>query len=340
MAKNYQWSTTTDFDSDTDMSYGVIPNDTSWHTTTAGDGGSATASYYYRDANVSSGGQYTDANSSRVITSVTNSWTSSVSDLNVLTISLNTTINSIDRDDLRGVNQDTPGRNITIYNSSGTVVFGTYTDTQLASAHSISGSINVGSTTIVLQPGQNASLSALQLHNQTVGGSSYDDIGIGVRFRNPLPSPTTYTLSYDANGGTGAPSAQSTTTGEASVTYTVASGTPTWGSYKFLGWSHIKYTDSRTETDVEYRAGDSITLTQSSPSMTLYAVWEMDYRPGSVYNGTNDWLSHNRTTGQASVYNGSSWLEMRTINGAVGTGNPPEIRDSSTYHNMRKIGTE
>lgn len=344
MAKTYQWSTVTDYDSDTDLSWGVIPNDTSWHTVEAGSG-NATASYFYRDSNTA---PFTDANSSRVITSVTNSWTASISDTNVLTINLHTTINSIARDDIRGSDQNTPGRTIDVYNSSGTKVFGTYTDTQVHVAHSISGEIAVGDTVIVLQPGQNASLSALQLHNQTVGGSSYDDIGIGVRFRNTLPAPTTYRLHYDANGGTGAPADQTNTTGETSQVFTVASGQPTWGLYKFLGWSNTRYTDSRTEADVDYESGDTITLTQSSPTKTIYAVWMMDYRPGAALDtNTSIWKSHNRLNGACHVLSNTTnmtWQECRTIGGDSGAqGNPPLIlhaANANSWYNQKRLGKE
>lgn len=196
MPKQYQWSTRTDYSSDTPLSWGVIPNDTSWHTENAGSG-SATASYYFRDSNTP---PYTDPISSRVITSVTNSWTTSIDNNNVLTINLQTTINSIARDDVRGSDYATPGRVIDVYNSNGAKIFGPYTDTSINTAHSISGVISVGATTIILQPGEDAALSALRIHNQTVGMASYDDIGVGVRFRNILPADYRPGKVLDNNG--------------------------------------------------------------------------------------------------------------------------------------------
>ena len=196
MARHYEWSTRTDYSSDTGLSWGVIPNDTSWHSEVAGSG-SATAEYYFRDSNTP---PYNDSVSSRVITSVTNSWTATIGANNVLTIVLQTTINSIKRDDIRGSDYATPGRNIDVYNSSGTKVFGTYTDNSINTAHTISGSINVGQTTIVLQPGQDAQISALRIHNQTVGKTSYDDVGVGVRFRNTLPKDYRPGKVLDNNG--------------------------------------------------------------------------------------------------------------------------------------------
>ena len=69
-----------------------------------------------------------------------------------------------------------------------------------------------------------------------------------------------YTLSYNANGGSGAPSAQSGAT-----SYTISTTRPTRSGYLFLGWS-----ESKTATMASYTSGDSITLTSDT---TLYAVW-------------------------------------------------------------------
>lgn len=64
-----------------------------------------------------------------------------------------------------------------------------------------------------------------------------------------------------------------------------------------------------------------------------------DYRPGKIWNGSA-WMSHNRSTGWAGVWNGTTFKEMRTENGAVGTDNPPYIRNVSQQVNQRQIGTE
>ena len=69
-----------------------------------------------------------------------------------------------------------------------------------------------------------------------------------------------YTLTYNANGGSGAPSAQSGAT-----SYTISTTKPTRSGYLFLGWS-----ESKTATMASYTSGDSITLTSDT---TLYAVW-------------------------------------------------------------------
>ena len=65
-----------------------------------------------------------------------------------------------------------------------------------------------------------------------------------------------------------------------------------------------------------------------------------DYRPGKTWIGSN-WVSHNRSGGAANIRNGSnSWVEMRTSDGGVGTTNPPYIRHTDAWKNMRETGLE
>ena len=78
---------------------------------------------------------------------------------------------------------------------------------------------------------------------------------------------TDYTLSYNANGGSGAPGKQ-TGTGVGSYTFTISGTKPTRTGYTFLGWSL-----SSTATSASYQPGGSITLTASA---TLYAVWRIN----------------------------------------------------------------
>lgn len=81
----------------------------------------------------------------------------------------------------------------------------------------------------------------------------------------------TYTIKYNANGGTGAPSSQTKTYG---TTLTLSSAKPTRASvnddgatttYTFKGWA-----TSSTATTVSYAAGAKYT---ANASVTLYAVW-------------------------------------------------------------------
>ncbi len=83
------------------------------------------------------------------------------------------------------------------------------------------------------------------------------------------PATATYTLSYNANGGSNAPTSQTcTANGVAgtSCSLILSSNKPTRTNYTFLGWG-----TSNTATSASYQPGASITLTGSK---TLYAVWE------------------------------------------------------------------
>ncbi len=75
-------------------------------------------------------------------------------------------------------------------------------------------------------------------------------------------NPSTYTISYNANGGSGAPSSQTKTE---NVTLTLSSTRPTRSGYTFMGWS-----TSSTASYATYSAGGSYT---ANASTTLYAVW-------------------------------------------------------------------
>lgn len=74
-----------------------------------------------------------------------------------------------------------------------------------------------------------------------------------------------YTLSYNANGGTNAPAAE-TKSGSGSAIFTVSSVVPTYEGYTFKGWAL-----NAEATTAEYPANASITITGNT---TLYAVWE------------------------------------------------------------------
>ena len=87
--------------------------------------------------------------------------------------------------------------------------------------------------------------------------------------------PITYTVSYDANGGSGAPASQTKTK---DVALTLSSTKPTRTGYKFLGWAA-----SKTATSAQYQPGGSYT---ANAAVTLYAVWKTnDYTVSYDANG-------------------------------------------------------
>lgn len=87
----------------------------------------------------------------------------------------------------------------------------------------------------------------------------------------------TYTVAYNANGGTGAPNSQTKTYG---VSLTLSSVKPTRTNYTFKGWA-----TSAAATTVSYTAGSSYT---TNASITLYAVWELTYVKPTINNFSLD----------------------------------------------------
>lgn len=83
----------------------------------------------------------------------------------------------------------------------------------------------------------------------------------------------TYTVKFNANGGTGAPGNQTKTYGK---TLTLSSTKPTRTNYNFKGWG-----TSASATTVKYAAGGSYT---ANAAITLYAVWELAYVKPRIVN--------------------------------------------------------
>lgn len=108
----------------------------------------------------------------------------------------------------------------------------------------------------------------------------------------------TITLTYNANGGSGAPSSQSVTiyNSTGNPGFTISTVIPYKSGYEFLGWS-----TSSSATSGTYQGGDTITL---SAGKTLYAIWKktitLSYdanggngapsvQTGTVYNSTTNY---------------------------------------------------
>ncbi len=111
--------------------------------------------------------------------------------------------------------------------------------------------------------GYNSSMSSLSYHP----GDSLTFVFYRSQTQNihiySLWQLKTYTVSYNANGGTGAPAAQTKVHGEA---LTLSSVVPTRSQYVFDGWSTTQ------GGQVEYQPGDSYT---TDAAVTLYAVWHL-----------------------------------------------------------------
>lgn len=86
-----------------------------------------------------------------------------------------------------------------------------------------------------------------------------------------VPALASYSVTYNANGGSGAPSAQTKWFGE---TLALSSTVPTKANYNFRGWA-----TSSSATTPNYQPGDAYT---GNAALALYAVWELAALPPSV----------------------------------------------------------
>lgn len=90
----------------------------------------------------------------------------------------------------------------------------------------------------------------------------------------------TYTITYNANGGTGAPAAQTKTYGvNLTLTSTISNLKRT--NYTFKGWA-VSPTGS-----VVYQPGGSYA---ANATIMLYAVWELSYLLPKIYNVKAEWV--------------------------------------------------
>lgn len=127
-----------------------------------------------------------------------------------------------------------------------------------------------------------------------------------------ISAKTSYAVSYNANGGSGAPSGQTKWHGE---TLTLSSTKPTRANYTFKGWA-----TSASSSTVAYAAGASYT---GNAALNLYAVWERAYTaPTAPSSAKATWVSDTRAT--VSWTNNSAvprdytalYVERRTDGGA------------------------
>lgn len=140
-----------------------------------------------------------------------------------------------------------------------------------------------------------------------------------------------YSVKYDANGGSGAPTEQTKIHG---VTLTLSSAIPTRTNYIFKGWGI-----SSTSTTVSYSAGSTYT---NNAAITLYAVWELGYtKPiindlvvercnsagtvndnGTYFKVTFDWIIDSNYEGSTiDIRWGSNNTHSQSISGTSGSVN-------------------
>ncbi len=120
----------------------------------------------------------------------------------------------------------------------------------------------------VIYPSFNTSLALTSASTGRVVVSTYtgnDDQLWNLTLQNEEPEE--YTVTYNPNGGTGAPANQTKVYG---TDLALSSDVPERTGYTFLGWSTTQ------NGSVEYSAGAKYT---ANSDVTLYAVWQMDAIP-------------------------------------------------------------
>ena len=81
----------------------------------------------------------------------------------------------------------------------------------------------------------------------------------------------TYSVTFNANGGSGAPSAQTKTHG---TTLKLSNTVPTRSGYTFVGWG-----TSASASSASYQPGGNYT---GNAAIVLYAIWSLDYTPPTI----------------------------------------------------------
>lgn len=119
----------------------------------------------------------------------------------------------------------------------------------------------VDMATKVLDVTRTHSAQTIAVSVRIVNSSSYMDGTDTASSTVTIPARASYTVSYNANGGTGAPSAQTKWHDE---TLTLSTTRPTRSGYSFQGWA------TSSGGSVAYAAGASYT---ANAAVTLYAVW-------------------------------------------------------------------
>lgn len=101
----------------------------------------------------------------------------------------------------------------------------------------------------------------------------------------------TYTVSYNANGGSGAPGSQTKTYG---VNLTLSGTRPTRTNYNFLGWG-----TSSSSTSVAYSPGSTYS---SNSGITLYAIWQLAYVKPRIWGLSADRCDSSGTMTDEGTY--------------------------------------
>ena len=138
----------------------------------------------------------------------------------------------------------------------------------------------------------------------------------------------TYTISYNANGGSGAPASHNKTYG---VNTTISSTKPTRTNYNFKGWA------TSATGGVAYASGATYS---ANSSITLYAVWELAYKKPRITNLSVTRCNSSGTASDEGAYAKVvfSWATDKTVT-SVKVGYKTSGASSYTYTTLSGSGT-
>ena len=127
----------------------------------------------------------------------------------------------------------------------------------------------------------------------------------------PAATQYTYTLHYDANGGSGAPPSQSVDSSEFHVWVPISEIIPTRNGYTFMGWAN-----SRTGKPIYGGNGgytSCLVVHGYDMSTTIYAIWEMHN------HSWGEWTSNGNGTHTRTCITDSSHTETGNCSGGKAT---------------------
>ena len=128
----------------------------------------------------------------------------------------------------------------------------------------------------------------------------------------PAATQYTYTLHYDANGGSGAPPSESKTSSEYQASFLISDKIPTRDGYTFKGWADIPYGKPKYLRADGYYWYCNV-VNGSTNSKTLYAIWE-------VHNHSwGEWTSNGNGTHTRTCTTDSSHTETSNCSGGKAT---------------------
>ena len=155
-----------------------------------------------------------------------------------------------------------------------------------------------------------------------------------------------YSITYNCNSGSNCPANHTAATGDNPYTYTIPSTTPTRTNYNFKG-----YLGSDGTT---YQPGDTVTLTPSSPSVTLTAQWEQsapafftitymqDMTPSVCSSATTPATSATTSDTTGAYDKDTSYVPETTLidyrgTDGTGTANSPATGSNKRTYTVRRL---